>query len=315
MAMTALGGIAAALGLAFLIEFYLDKSIKRPVEVPSKLNLPLFISIPRLGLGNHHAKKNGKPTGLLAEHSAVASSAGDTASKGSAVARVPNSSNGSPAHNTEIAPWDPRHILRPFCEALRDRLITFFDLNNLTHKPKLVAVTSCSQGAGVSTVATGLAASLSETGEGNVLLVNMGEKHGGVHQFYKGDLACGLDEVLEKKNRENALVQDNLYVVSEATDGNGLPLPLPRRFKHLMPKLRASDYDYIIFDMPAVSQVSATPRLARFMDFVVLVVEAESTSRDVVKQACSLLGETKTNVGVVLNKGHNYLPKWLNQEL
>jgi Mrp family chromosome partitioning ATPase len=196
-------------------------------------------------------------------------------------------------------------------------LITFFDLNNLTHKPKLVAVTSCSEGAGVSTVATGLAASLSETGEGNVLLVNMGEKNGAVHQFYKGDLACGLDDALEAKNRENALVQGNLYVVSEATEtnGNGMPLPLPRRFKHLMPKLKASDYDYIIFDMPAVSQVSPTPRLARFMDFVVLVVESESTSREVAKQACGLLSESKTNVGVVLNKGRNYLPKWLNQDL
>jgi len=227
---------------------------------------------------------------------------------------VAETKNGAPG-TTDIAPWDPRHVLRPFCETLRDRLIAFFDINNLTHKPKLVAVTSCSPGAGVSTVATGLAASLSETGEGNVLLVNMGEKDGAVHQFYKGDLACGLDEFLEKSNRENALVQDKLYVVSENPNSNGLPVPLPRRFKNLVPKLRASDYDYIIFDMPAVTQVSITPRLARFMDFVVMVVESENTNRDVVKQACSVLSESKTNVGVVLNKGRNYLPKFLSQEL
>jgi uncharacterized protein involved in exopolysaccharide biosynthesis/Mrp family chromosome partitioning ATPase len=310
MTLVGLSGIAAALALAFLIEFYFDKSIKRPSEVATRLNLPLFLSIPRLVLGNHRSLSNGKTPALLAERSA-ATLAGDA----SQAATAPESAKASVPQSTELAPWDPRHILRPFCEALRDRLITFFELNNLTHKPKLVAVTSCSQRAGVSTVATGLAASLSETGEGNVLLVNMGEKNGAVHQFFKGDLDCGLDDVLEGAHRENALVQDNLYVVSEAAEGNGMPVPLPRRFKHLVPKLRASDYDYIIFDLPAVSQVSPTARLARFMDFVVMVVESENTNRELAKQASSLLSESKTHVGVVLNKGHNYLPKWLNQDL
>ena len=36
---------------------------------------------------------------------------------------------------------------------------------------------------------------------------------------------------------------------------------LPTRFNHFMPMLKASDYDYIIFDMPPVTQTSATPRL------------------------------------------------------
>jgi hypothetical protein len=51
------------------------------------------------------------------------------------------------------------------------------------------------------------------------------------------------------------------------------------------------------------------------MDFVVMVVESENTNREVVKQACSWLNESKANVGVVLNKSRNYLPKWLHSEL
>ena len=308
MAMIMLGAVALAFGLAFLIEFYLDHTVKRPVDVSAKLGLPLFMSIPRLAWKNGHS--NGAKSAALLGDGAAVKEAG-----GTAVATVPHNGNGASSGGAELAPWDPRHLMRPFCEALRDRLITFFDVNNLTHKPKLVAVTSCSQGAGASSVAMGLAASLSETGEGNVLLVNMGEKDGVVHQFHKGDLACGLDDALEKRNRETALVQDKLYVVSEAPNGEAFPLPLPRRFKNLVPKLRASDFDYIIFDMPAVSQVSITPRMARFMDFVVMVVESENTNREVVKQACSVLSENKTNVGVVLNKGRKYLPKWLNPEL
>jgi MinD-like ATPase involved in chromosome partitioning or flagellar assembly len=138
---------------------------------------------------------------------------------------------------------------------------------------------------------------------------------GAAHHFYKGNLDCGLDDALELGKRDTALVQDNLYVVAESSNGDNLPRVLPKRFKHLMPKLKASDYDYIIFDMPPVSQISATPRLAQFMDIVFLVVESEKTDRDVVKRATDLLAESKANLGVILNKSKTYVPRVLQQEL
>jgi Mrp family chromosome partitioning ATPase len=198
---------------------------------------------------------------------------------------------------------------------LRDRLITFFELKNMTHNPKLVAVSSCGEGAGVSTVAAGLAASLSETGEGNVLLVDMNQQHGAAHHFRRGDLACGIDDALEAGKRTQALVHENLYVVSEMPKAEQLPAVLPTRFKNLVPRLKASDYDYIIFDMPPVSQISITPRLSKYMDMVLMVVESEETNRESLKRASALLAETKANVGVVLNKGRNYVPKALGQDL
>jgi MinD-like ATPase involved in chromosome partitioning or flagellar assembly len=144
----------------------------------------------------------------------------------------------------------------------------------------------------------------------------MNLQQGAAHHFYKGNLECGLDDALEVGKRDSALVQENLYVVTESTtNGDQLPRVLPKRFKHLVPKLRASDYDYIIFDMPPVSQISATPRLARFMDMVFLVVESEKTDRDVVKRASALLAESKCNLGVILNKNKAYVPKLLQQEL
>jgi Mrp family chromosome partitioning ATPase len=82
----------------------------------------------------------------------------------------------------------------------------------------------------------------------------------------------------------------------------------------LMPKLKASDYDYIIFDMPPVTQTSGTVRLAGLMDMVLLVVEAEKTNQDVVKQATKLLAESKANVSAVFNKARTYIPARLHQE-
>jgi len=90
-----------------------------------------------------------------------------------------------------------------------------------------------------------------------------------------------------------------------------LPRMLSKRFTNLVPKLKASNYDYIIFDMPPISQISITPKLARFMDTVLMVVESEKTDRESARRAVSLLKETQGNVGVVMNKHRNYVPRRL----
>jgi len=45
------------------------------------------------------------------------------------------------------------------------------------------------------------------------------------------------------------------------------------------------------------------------------VAESERTDREVLRKAAALLEESKTNVGVVLNKGRNYVPKRLRQDI
>ena len=166
----------------------------------------------------------------------------------------------------------------------------------------------------MSTIAVGLAASLSETRDGNVLLVDMTNEQGAVQQFYKGKAGFGLDTALNNETKESALVMENLYVANYNSSSSELPLILPKRFAALVPKLKASNYDYIIFDMPPISQTSLTSRLARFMDLVFLVVESEKTGREVALQANSWLAESGATVGAVLNKTRDYVPQRLHQE-
>ena len=296
------GGVLAGLGLAFLIELVLDRSVKRPADIESKLRLPLFISIPDVN-GNSHPKVAELPDKnrvLLSENNTTALvTANGTAGKGEA---------------EEVGPWDPRHSLHRFYGGLRDRLIVNFEVRNLTHNPKLVGVTSCNKGAGVSTVAAGLAASLSETGDGNVLLVDMRGQDGGARQFYKGKPALGIDAALGTDTRADAQVHEHLYAASEGAREGEIPAALSKRFATLMPKLKASDYDYIVFDMPPVSQTSMTARLSGLMDMVLLVIESEKSNRDSVKRATALLKESKAHVSTVLNKVHTYVPTKLHQE-
>ncbi len=303
--MLAAGGILGGLALAFLVELYLDPTVKRAKDIEVKLGLPLFLNVPDINWNGHRrlakVAANGRPR--------LNGAAGDTPATSGLEAPQPNGA-------LEIAPWDAHHSLRPFYEALRDKLIGFFEARNLNHKPKLVAVTSAGKGPGATTIAIGLAAALSETGDGNVLLVDMNLEHGAVQQFQGGKPACGLDDALENGTRDTALVQSNLYVVSGSlTNGDQLPRVLPKRFASLLPKLKASDYDYVIFDMPPVSQTSVTLRLSGYMDMVLLVAESEKTDCEVLKRASSQLLESSANVGVVLNKTRRYVPARLHQEL
>ena len=292
-------GVFGGIALAFVLELFFDQTVRRPVEIETRLRLPLFLTIPYTRRNGHLRLPEGSPAKTLQP------SAGK-----------PTEAPNEPAPSTgEVAPWQAGDGLRSYYEALRDRLVTFFEIRNLTHKPKLIAVTGCAKGAGVTTIATGLAASLSETGDGSVLLVDMTVGQAAAHPFFKGKAACGLADALEGEKRDTAMVQANLYMAAEGGNGDRLPRILPRHFNSLVPKLKASDYDYIIFDMPPVNQISITPRLAGFMDMVLLVIESEKTDREAVKRAASMLAESKANVSTILNKNRNYVPKRLLHDL
>jgi polysaccharide biosynthesis transport protein len=153
----AAGGLALGTAIALLIELVLDRTVKRPLELETQLSIPLLLSIPNFAGAGHRR---------LRLHDASNGSKGDF----------------SDDPDRDIDPLDETGaLLRPFCDAIRDRLGLFFELNRMTHKPKLVAVTGLSKNAGASTLATGLAASLSETSEGKVLLV---DKPLGPKRFY-----------------------------------------------------------------------------------------------------------------------------------
>lgn len=285
-------GFVIGLGWAFLIELYLDRSIRRPNDVERALQLPLFLSIPKTKA--RKAKKQRARKKSADEAHGGAWPAGDQ------LTVVPPETG------------DPRMpALNPFHETLRDRLISYFDSLNLRHKPKLIAVTGLGRNSGVTTMAAGLARSFSETGEGNVLLVDMTQGKGAAQQFHKGT-PIGLEQLFD--TRGSAFVRNHLYVVTESSSSERLAKGMPQRFNQLIPKLKASDFEYIIFDMPPVNQISITPRLAQFMDLMLMVAESEKTDRDLAARASALLAKAGTPVGVVLNKAKTYIPAWLHKD-
>jgi uncharacterized protein involved in exopolysaccharide biosynthesis/Mrp family chromosome partitioning ATPase len=284
------GGLALGLALALLRGLILNQTVGRPLELETRLDIPLMLSVPYANSRNGH---------------------------------LPLPSNGAPANpralaaksrHSNLAPWEAGHFMRPYCDAIRDRLGLYFELNNLTHKPKLVGVAGFSGAAGVSTLAAGLAASLSESDEGKVLLVDVNLGPEQVHPFFKGKPAYPLTAAL-KPQTEIASASENLYLatVGSSTTGGLAQIGL-KKFFDMMPNMKASEFDYIIFDMPPLDQTSPTWGMAAFMDKLLLVVEAEKDNRDVIKRGYRKLVMERDNVAVVINKARSYVPKSLGGE-
>src|SRR2546423_529614 len=278
------GGLALGIGLALLFEMVLNHNYKRRSEVELQLRSPVMLSIPYQGSNGRLRLpwKNGRLAGK------------ETSDKSKA----------------SLAPWEIEHFIRPYSEAIRDRLGLYFELHGVTHKPKLIGVTGFGEGAGTSTLAAGVAAALSETGDGKVLLVDVNATNGEVHPFFAGRPAASLTAAIEPQAAITSAA-DNLYLATINRSGNKSAHLGLKKFFALVPNLKASDFDYIIFDMPPINQTSPTIGLAALMDKVLLIVEAEKNHRDVVKRGYRELVGARADIAVILNKTRSYGPNWL----
>ena len=283
-------GLALGLIIALVPDLFLKRTVKRPLELEEQLHVPLLLSIPY--------------TPAKEQLRLPAAAGGE---------ELEPYRNGNGSNGWTIAPWSVGHFIRPYCAAIRDRLGLYFELNHLTHKPKLVGVTGFSHGAGTSTLAAGLASALSETDDGKVLLVDVNLGPHEVHPFFKGKPAYPLATALQQSGPMDAAA-DNLYLATIGSARSGPAQLGLKRFFDLMPNLKASDFDYIIFDMPPLEPTSPTWALSPFMDKMLLIVQSDTTNKDVVNRGYSKLIHERENVSVVFNKAQSYGPKWISGE-
>src|SRR5207244_3823818 len=181
-------GLSFGIALAFLYEMIFNHSDNRRSEVQLQIRSAVMLSIPYQGTNGRRLRlpwKNGQRAG-----------------KEAPAKSKPN-----------LAPWEVEHFIRPYSEAIRDRLGLYFELHGVTHKPKLVGVTGFGEGAGASTLAAGVAAALSETGDGKVLLVDVNATHGEVHPFFEGRPASSLATAIQPQASLPSAA-DNLYLAT-----------------------------------------------------------------------------------------------------
>ncbi len=293
------GGMGVGLSLAMIIELVFNSRVNRPIEIQTRLQLPLLLSIPYI-----RTKNRGE---FLPVHDPAQSLIG-MSDQSEAMRADPGSVE------SKISPRKPSHFILPYTETIRDRMIFNFEINNVTHKPKLVAITGLSDGAGASTIAAGLAKSFAEVRGMKVLLVDMSAFQRDESLFF-GDIPKHSLKVALKLARNTQFREDsqNLYYASAPSrrDDSGLSRFSPLNLHELLPHLQESEYDYIVFDMPPLDQTSRTLTMAGMMDKVLLVLDAENTSRDGLKWGYGELIKGRADVSCVFNKNRTPSPSWL----
>ncbi len=294
----AASGLILGLGLAFLIEWGLDRRITRPDQIRTRLQMPLMLSIPYTRSKDGISKLIGSTDPL--NPPPLPDSRSTAGNKG-----------GLTRYHS-----GPAHFIEPYTAAIHDRILFNFEINNITHKPKLVALTSLSEGAGSTTIATGLAKSFADGGNRKVLLVDLNPAPNGAGS--NGQDPHSLRHALDLSRSEQFRQSPrNLYFASASTrrfQGESDALA-PLGLREILPNLVASDYDYIIFDMPPVDATSPTVAMAGFMDKVLLVLDAESTTPDRLQWAFSELQKGRSDVSCILNKVKSHAPRWVQGDL
>jgi succinoglycan biosynthesis transport protein ExoP len=294
----AFAGLAAGLALAFLIEMVIDRRVSRPVEIHTRLQLPLMLSIPYIRSKDGIGKLVGPlpALGSLADGTEII---------------LPSSTKRNEIGKSERA---GEHFITPFVAAIHDRIIFNFQINDITHKPKLVALTGLSEGAGTSTIAAGLAKAFADNGDRKVLLVNLNPETRGLQGHPASSLLSALQDSRSERFR---LAPRNLYFASASTrrDSKDSEALAPADLHRLMPQLVASDFDYIVFDMPPIGPTSPTLTMAGFMDKVLLVLDGDNTTKENLSWAYSELENARADVSCIFNKARSHAPRWVQGEI
>lgn len=281
MALAMMLGLATGLAAAFTRERVTNASLKTPSQVAPRLGLPLLLSIPHISL-------------LRRSRSGIRLQQRDMTPASQAAA-------------------DLHDKLYPYYEALRDRITSLTGKSDGT--PFLLGIAGCHRGAGVSTLAAGLAAALARNDDGHILIVDADVDHASAHRLLPPGPAR-VTSMLGDGQGNTVVIQPNLYMLSccEAT-GNPAPINVASGILGLARTLNASNYRYVIFDLPPVNDISMALRVAPSLDGIVLVLEAGAGSAAKASEARDLLNQTGLSIlGIVLNKTKIFLPSFLGEQ-
>ncbi|WP_201353799.1 GumC family protein [Hydrogenimonas urashimensis] len=196
-----------------------------------------------------------------------------------------------------------RKNLSTFHEALRVVRTNLEFLQN-TGKSKLVTITSTIPKEGKTTISTELAKIIAKSGK-RVIIVDLDMRQSKVHKMFNLPNKEGLSTLLAGKNTLKEVIQktneDNLYVI---TSGPKPPDPsellMSDAFKKLIEKL-LSEYDYVLLDSPPIGLVTDAMIAMRMSDINLVVVRAEYSKREFVKNINHFAKEHEIKVGIIIN--------------
>ena len=193
------------------------------------------------------------------------------------------------------------------------RLVTNVKYSKEGLNNKSILVTSSIVGEGSTTTASSLAMLLANTNK-KVVLLDGDLRKPSLHNLFEVKNDIGLAEVILKKANIDTTVKkinDNLdLLTSGELVSNPIEIIDSEDMSILIENLKTK-YDYIVIDTPPLQAVTDAQILSTKIDLSILVVKAEQTKKDTVKESIKLLNRVDGNIlGIVFNAGDTIRNKY-----
>lgn len=274
------GGLALGVGASLGKEF-LDRSVKSPDDVESRLGLAFLGMVPQIGSVAPSGKASGSRRGRRKRQ------------------------RGHEPENLRdlelVVHRFPKSTVAEAARALRTNLL-FMSPDN---PYKTLAVTSAGPAEGKTTVASCIAIAMAQSGA-RVLLLDCDLRRPRLHRVFERDNDVGLTSaLLDASALPRAINETEVPNLMVMTSGPLPPNPAELihsdAFTRTLDSLR-SQFDKIVIDTPPVMPVTDAVVLSTQVDATVLVVRTFKTSKDVVRRAARAMADVGGHlVGVVLN--------------
>ena len=171
---------------------------------------------------------------------------------------------------------------------------------------RTVAVASCQEREGKSTVTMSLARSLSDAGH-RVLVIDADMRKSVLPGRYsQGEITAGLSQYLTGQATREEVTFSSQYpgmdiIFSGYFPPNPVELLDTERFRALLSEVR-EEYDYVLVDNAPISAVIDATVVARSCDGVLLVVGSDRTSRRLLRECLAQIRRSGCRVlGAVMN--------------
>jgi capsular exopolysaccharide synthesis family protein len=264
------------MGLALFLE-YLDDTIRTTEAVESYLGLPALAAIPTM---------DSMPKRRLL------------------LVGSDDNGDGGPANQELLINSNPRSSLAEAYRQLRTSIL----LSTAGHAPKSLLITSSLPSEGKTTTATNTAISLAQTGA-KVLLIDADMRRPRLHSVFGLENGVGLSSLLSSEFSEAEILA---AVKIEPTSKLNLLTsgPIPPNPAELIGSEQMADllkflqkhFTHVVVDSPPIASFTDGVLIASMVDGVILVVNAGSCSRQVVRRSRQLLTDIGARIfGVVLN--------------
>ena len=204
-----------------------------------------------------------------------------------------------------IVAQKPESIPSEAFRTIRTRL----QFSHISKGSKSILITSSAPGEGKTTISINLAASFAQTNKKTVIVDCDLRKPRLYALFSDNDSDGFLDYLFGQTQYEKIIKKSEVrnldYITAGSIPSNPSEILGSPAMKSFIKKL-TDDYEIIIIDSPPVMAVSDAEILARFVDVCLLVVSANSSEVDWLKESVDILKQEHVNLAGVLLNNFNY---------